>query len=63
MPPRKPLISDWLRDHISARRIFRKSLHTGSWKRKGLRYRLPALPPERSYVSLIARADRQDASG
>ena len=63
MPPRKPLISDWPSDRVSARRSFRKSLHTGGWMLKDLQYLLPALPPEKWYVSFIARADRQDASG
>lgn len=48
----------WRRDLVSARRIFRKALRAGGWKLRDLRYLLPALLPERSYVSLIAQADR-----
>jgi len=51
----------WRRDLVSARRIFRKSLQAGGWKLKDLRYLLPALLPEKSYVGLISRADRQNA--
>ena len=52
----------WRRDLVSARRIFRKALRTGGWKLKDLRYLLPALLPEGPYQSLIALAERRDAS-
>jgi hypothetical protein len=51
----------WRRDLVSARRIFRTSLRAGGWKLKDLRYLLPALLPEASYLGLMARVDR--ASG
>jgi len=47
----------WRRDLVSARRIFRMSLRIGGWKLKDLKYLLPALLPERSYLALIAKAD------
>ena len=47
----------WRRDLVSARRIFRRSLRAGGWKLKDLKYLLPALLPEGSYLSLIGRAD------
>jgi len=50
----------WRRDLVSAQRIFRRSLRAGGWKLKDLKYLLPALLPERSYVSLIDRADGRD---
>ena len=53
----------WRRDLVSARRIFRKSLQAGGWTLKDLRYLLPALLPEKSYVGLISRSDRRGASG
>ena len=52
----------WRRDLVSARRIFRKSLQAGGWTLKDLRYLLPALLPEKSYVGLISRSDRRGAS-
>ena len=51
----------WRRDLVSARRIFRRALRTGSWKLKDLQYLLPALLPEGPYLSLISRADGRDA--
>jgi glycosyltransferase involved in cell wall biosynthesis len=53
----------WRRDLVSARRIFRRSLRAGGWKLKDLRYLLPALLPEKSYVGLIARVDNRDGRG
>jgi glycosyltransferase involved in cell wall biosynthesis len=53
----------WRRDLVSARRIFRRSLRTGGWKLRDLRHLLPALLPEKAYVGLIARVDRQDGRG
>ena len=50
----------WRRDLVSARRIFRRSLQAGGWKLKDLKYLLPALLPERPYLSLIDRADGRD---
>jgi len=50
----------WRRDLVSARRIFRRSLRAGGWRLKDLKYLLPALLPEASYLSLIGRADSQD---
>ena len=47
----------WRRDLVSARRIFRRSLRIGGWTLKDLKYLLPALLPETSYVGLIDRAD------
>jgi glycosyltransferase involved in cell wall biosynthesis len=47
----------WRRDLVSARRIFRRSLRVGGWTLKDLKYLLPALLPETSYVGLIDRAD------
>jgi glycosyltransferase involved in cell wall biosynthesis len=47
----------WRRDLVSARRIFRRSLRVGGWRLKDLKYLLPALLPEASYVGLIDRAD------
>ena len=47
----------WRRDLVSARKIFRMSLRAGGWKRKDLKYLLPALLPERMYLTLIAKAD------
>ena len=52
----------WRRDLVSARRIFRRSLHAGGWKLKDLKYLLPALLPEASYLSLIGRADGRDTT-
>lgn len=48
----------WRRDLVSARRIFRLALRTGSWGAKDLRYLLPALLPERLYLALIGLAER-----
>jgi glycosyltransferase involved in cell wall biosynthesis len=48
----------WRRDLVSARRIFRMALRTGSWGAKDLRYLLPALLPERLYLTLIGLAER-----
>ena len=50
----------WRRDLVSARRIFRRSLRTGGWKLKDLKYLLPALLPEAPYLAVIGRADRRD---
>lgn len=47
----------WRRDLVSARKIFRRSLRAGGWRLKDLKYLLPALLPETSYVGLIDRAD------
>jgi glycosyltransferase involved in cell wall biosynthesis len=47
----------WRRDLVSARRIFRRSLRVGGWSLKDLKYLLPALLPETSYVGLVDRAD------
>ena len=47
----------WRRDLVSARKIFRMSLRAGGWKWKDLKYLLPALLPERLYLTLIAKAD------
>ena len=47
----------WRRDLVSARRIFRMALRTGSWRAKDLRYLLPALLPERLYLALIGMAE------
>jgi glycosyltransferase involved in cell wall biosynthesis len=47
----------WRRDLVSARRIFRKSIRAGGWKLKDLKYLIPALLPERPYLSLIESAD------
>jgi glycosyltransferase involved in cell wall biosynthesis len=52
----------WRRDLVSARRIFRRSLQTGGWKLKDLKYLLPALLPEGFYLSLIGRADGRATS-
>jgi len=49
----------WRRDLVSARRIFRLALRTGSWRPKDLRYLLPALLPERLYLALIGLAERR----
>lgn len=43
----------WRRDLVSARRIFRRALHTNAWKARDLRYLLPALLPEKLYIRLI----------
>ena len=51
----------WRRDLVSARRIFRLALRTGSWGVKDLRYLLPALLPERLYLALIGAADHSDS--
>lgn len=48
----------WRRDLVSARRIFRLVLRTGSWRAKDLRYLLPALLPERLYLALTGLAER-----
>ncbi len=50
----------WRRDLVSARKIFRRALRTGTWKVKDLRYLLPALLPEGPYLRLISGADRRD---
>ncbi len=47
----------WRRDLVSAQRIFRLVLRTGSWGAKDLRYLLPALLPERLYLALIGLAE------
>ena len=47
----------WRRDLRSARKIFRMSLRAGGWKWGDLKYLLPALLPERLYLTLIAKAD------
>lgn len=49
----------WRRDLVSARKIFHLALLSGYWKVKDLRYLLPALLPERLYLSLIDSADRK----
>ena len=49
----------WRRDVISARKIFRMSLKTGSWQFKDLRYLLPALLPQGLYFWLIQKADQR----
>lgn len=46
----------WRRDLISAQRIFRLVLRTGSWGARDLRYLLPALLPEKVYLALISLA-------
>jgi len=51
----------WRRDLVSARRIFRLALRTGSWSVKDLRYLLPALLPERLYLMLIGLAESNKA--
>ena len=51
----------WRRDLVSARRIFRLALRTGSWGVKDLRYLLPALLPERLYLALISLAESSKA--
>jgi hypothetical protein len=38
-------------------------MRAGGWKLKDLKYLLPALLPEGLYLSLIARTDRQAATG
>lgn len=48
----------WRRDLVSARRIFRLALRAGGWRLKDLRYLLPALLPERLYMTLIGLAER-----
>jgi glycosyltransferase involved in cell wall biosynthesis len=53
----------WRRDLVSARRIFRRSLQVGGWKLKDLKYLLPALLPEGTYRSLIARVERRGTNG
>jgi hypothetical protein len=50
----------WRRDLVSARRIFRKAFFTGYWKLSDLRYLLPALLPEKLYLSLLGLASRRD---
>jgi len=45
----------WRRDLVTAWHVFRKALLSGSWKFSDLKYLLPALLPERLYVSLIQR--------
>jgi len=47
----------WRRDLVSARRIFRLALRTGSWQLKDLQYLFPALLPEKLYIALIGLAD------
>jgi len=49
----------WRRDLVSARRIFRRCLRTGGWGLKDLKYLLPALLPEGTYRSLVARVERR----
>ena len=53
----------WRRDLVSARRIFRRSLQVGGWKLRDLKYLLPALLPEGTYRSLIARVERRGTGG
>lgn len=48
----------WQRDLVSARRIFRLALRAGGWGLKDLRYLLPALLPERLYLTLIGLAEK-----
>lgn len=47
----------WRRDLVTAWHVFRTALLTGSWQFSDLKYILPALLPERLYVSLVQRVD------
>lgn len=51
----------WRRDLTSAQRIFRLVWRTGGWHVKDMRYLLPALLPEKVYLSLIGALDRRGA--
>jgi hypothetical protein len=48
----------WNRELLSARRIFRTALRERAISLRDLRYALPALLPERLYVTLISKADK-----
>jgi glycosyltransferase involved in cell wall biosynthesis len=48
----------WNRELLSARRIFRTALRERAISLRDLRYALPALLPERLYVTLISQADK-----
>lgn len=47
----------WKRDIVSAQKIFRMVIKSGSWKLKDLKYLLPALLPESLYQKLLSKAD------
>lgn len=49
----------WRRDLVTAWHVFRKALRNGGWKPADLRYLLPALLPERTYVKLIQTLSKQ----
>jgi glycosyltransferase involved in cell wall biosynthesis len=48
----------WKRDLISAQRLFRRSLRTGYWRARDLKYLVPSILPGRLYRGLIALSDR-----
>lgn len=49
----------WRRDLVTAWHVFRVALRNGGWQLSDLKYLLPALLPERTYVKLIQTLSRR----